>query len=136
MLSVCFSSSAPIPNITLEVNGTQFVGTRLEANCFVELPSADLAPYITIDFLDSVFSNVSSQLELFPQERSQLLPTRRYNETHFVRTIIVDPLTIEDQNVYYCVANFSGPYLISLGAVQPVFLQVFGNFSLNKLLDE
>ena len=110
--------------MSVEINGTQVAGTHFEASCFVELLHEELAPYVTIDLFDGFFTNLSSSLEAFPQERIQLLPTQRYNRTHAVRKIIVDPLNVEDQNTYYCSASFSGPFLMSFPSVVSLILEV------------
>lgn len=119
-------NTVPSPSVSIEINGSQIVGSHIEVNCFAELSDRDLAPYITIDYLDNSFTNLQSLLEANRQEEIQLLPIRRYNETHFVRTVIIDQLEQEDQNVYYCVANYSASHLLSYATMQPKFLQVFG----------
>ena len=117
------------------MNGTQLVGTRLEVHCFVELPTEDFASFVTIDYFNASFGNLSSFLEVNPLERIQLLPTQQHNETHYVRTFILDPLKHEDQHFYYCVANYSTSYLLSPATVQPVFIQVYcKNYCLSLLL--
>ena len=120
-----FSNSVLPPTVTITTNGTQNAGERFEANCFVELPSSDLAPYTTVDYFDDVFNNISEHLEETPDARIQLLPTRQYNATHLVRTIILDPLSRDHQGVYYCVANISVPHAAPSVEGLPVFLQVF-----------
>ena len=106
-----FPNSVLPPTVTITTNGTQNAGERFEANCFVELPSSDLAPYTTVDYFDDVFNNISERLEETPDARIQLLPTRQYNATHLVRTIILDPLSRDHQSsVYYCVANITTPH--------------------------
>lgn len=125
--TIYFLNSVPSPILTITSNGTQYAGTRFEANCFAELPSSDLTPYTTIDYFDGAFINLSDQLEENPDERVQLLPTRQYNATHLVRTIIVDPLSPEHQGTYVCVATVTLPDLPSPVAhgVLETFLQVF-----------
>ena len=109
----------------ITTNGSQYAGTRFEADCFAELPSSDLAPYTTLDYLDGSSNYLSDRLEENPDERIQLLSTRQYNATHLVRTITVDPLSPEDQGTYYCVANISAPYVSSPVSVLSVFLEVY-----------
>ena len=71
-------NTVPSPTVSIEINGSQSVGSHLEANCFAELSNRDLASnYITIDYLDNSFTNLQSLLEANPQEGIQLLPTRR-----------------------------------------------------------
>ena len=125
IIILCFLNSVPPPLVTITTNGTQYAGTRFEANCFTELPSSNLAPYTTLDYLDSSFNYLSDRLEQNPDERIQLLPTRQYNATHLVRTITVDPLSPEDQGGYYCVANITAPYVSSSVSGLSVFLEVF-----------
>lgn len=129
---IILSPTVPSPTLSVEVSGTQYVGSRLEVSCFLELPDPGLGPYVTIDYFDGVFNNLSSLLEENPQERIQLLPTQQHNATHFVRTIIVDRLEFADQDTYYCVGNFSGPYVLSSAAIQERFVQVFRKFRHNS----
>ena len=119
-------NSVPSPLVSIELNGTQYAGTRLEVNCFVDMPISGLDPYVKIDYFDSSFNNLSSLLESFPREDVQLLPTQRHNSTHFVRMLIIDQLRPEDQGFYFCYGNFSGPYLFSDATSKEVYLQVFG----------
>ncbi len=111
--------------MTITTNGTPNAGSRFEANCFAELSSHDLAPYTTIDYFDGAFNNLSQLLEETPDARVQLLPTRQYNATHLVHTIILDPLSRDHQGFYYCVANTSAPYAAPSVAVLPIVLEVF-----------
>ena len=120
-----FPNSVLPPTVTITTNGTQNAGEHFEANCFVELPSSDLAPYTTVDYLDGAFNNISERLEETPDARIQLLPTRQYNATHLVRTIILDPLSRDHQGAYYCVGNITVPHAAPSVAVLPVFLEVF-----------
>jgi hypothetical protein len=111
--------------VTITTNGTPNAGTRFEVNCLAELSSHDLAPYTTIDYFDGAFNNLSQLLEETPDARVQLLPTRQYNATHLVRTIILDTLSRDHQGYYYCVANTSAPYTAPSAAVLPIVLEVF-----------
>ena len=120
-----FPNSVLPSTVTIITNGTQNAGERFEANCFVELPSSDLAPYTTVDYLDSAVNNISERLEETPDERVQLLPTRQYNATHLVRTIILDPLGRDHQGAYFCVANISVPHAAPSAAALRVVLEVF-----------
>ena len=120
-----FPNSVPLPTLTIITNGTQNAGARFEANCFVELPSSDLAPYTTVNYLDGAFNNISERLEETPDARVQLLPTRQYNATHLVRTIILDPLGRDHQGTYYCVVNITVPRAAPSAAVLRVVLEVF-----------
>ena len=133
MCIFCLLNSVPPPTVAITTNGTPNAGSRFEANCFAELPSSDLAPYTTIDYLDGAFNNLSEVLEETPDARVQLLPTRQYNATHLVRTIILDPLSHDHQGSYYCVANITVPHAAPSVAVLPVSLEVFCKTSLDTL---
>ena len=135
MCIFCLLNSVPLPTVTVTTNGTPNAGSRFEANCFAELPSSDLAPYTTVDYFDSAFNNLSERLEETPDERVQLLPTRQYNATHLVRTIILYPLSRDHQDsVYYCVANTTVPHAAPSVARLRVVLEVFRKKSSDVLL--
>ena len=122
----CLINSVPPPTVTVTTNGTPNAGSRFEVDCFAELPSSDLAPYTTVDYFDDTFHNLSERLEETPDARIQLLPTRQYNATHLVRTIILDPLSRDHQSsVYYCVANITIPHRVPSVERLRIFFEVF-----------
>ena len=126
MYIFCLLNSVPPPTVTVTTNGTPNAGSRFKVNCFAELLSSDLASYTTVDYFDSAFNNLSERLEETPDERVQLLPTRQYNATHLVRTIILYPLSRDHRSaVYYCVANTTVPHAAPSVARLPVVLEVF-----------
>ena len=125
MCIFCLLNPVPPPTVTVTTNGTPNAGARFEANCFAELPSSGLAPYTTVDYFDGTFQNLSKRLEETPDARIQLLPTRQYNATHLVRTVILYPLSRDHQGSYSCVANITVPYATpSIGGLR-IFFKVF-----------
>ena len=114
--------------MSVEINGSRFVNTRLDVHCFVELLDPFLVDYIMIDFFDGSFFNISAILEDVPPElaRLRLSPIRQYNETHVVRTITAMPLLEEDQDNYFCNVdyNLNDSYIFTLSISHAFTLRV------------
>ena len=100
--------------------GSQQVGSQYEGYCFVDLPSPELANYTTIQWLDTFGNPVTAQ-----SGRLRVDQTSQLNETHLVRGIIIESLRPSDEGYYYCVANFSGPFVVSQPANRLVYVDVF-----------
>ena len=109
--------------------GSQEVGSRFEGYCFVYLPSPDLVNFTVIEWFDGLGNVISDQSRSKRQDlgsRIRVLPIFQLNDTHLVRTVVVDPLLASDEGYYSCQANFTGDFVTSPPAQELVFLDVLG----------
>ena len=122
--------AAPQPDISVLSTGSQEVGSHFEGHCFVYLPSPDLVNFTVIQWFDSSRNVIIGDQPRFRRQvldnRVRVLPIQKINDTHLVRTVVVDPLLPSDQGYYYCQTNFTGEFVTSPSAEELVFLIVYG----------
>ena len=121
MHDITLFSAVPQPEISLLSTGSQEVGSRFDGHCFVNLPSAELANLTIIEWLDSLGRVISSD-----SPRVRVPPIGQVNETHLVRSVVLDPLETTDEGYYYCRATFMGEFITTSVAQETVYLDVFG----------
>ena len=94
------------------------------------LPSPDLVNFTVIQWFDSlrnvIIGDQPGLRRQVSDDRRRALPIQKINDTHLVRTVVVDPLLPSDQGYYDCRASFTGDFVTSPVAQEIVFLIVYG----------
>ena len=75
-----------------------------------------------IEWVDSLGRVISDE------SRIRLMPTGQLNETHLVRSVVIDPLEATDEGSYYCRATFMGEFITPNFAQELFYLDVFGRY--------
>ena len=128
VICISFHLTAPQPEISVLFTGSREMGSHFEGHCFISLPSPDLAEFAVIEWAVGLGSHTSDQHREAAEYRVQVGPIQRINDTHLLRTLVVDPLLFSDEGYYYCLANFSGDFVTSSASYKAAFLDVLGEY--------